>query len=246
MKLTFLGTNGWFDSAVGNTPSALLETSKYYIIFDAGFGFAKVDRYIKDDKPIFLFLSHFHIDHICGLHVLPKFHFKQSLTVFGSGGLKKVFKIFVNRPFAASLDYLDYKVNLVPLKEGDYNKPFEFTCKKLKHHDLAFGYRLRVDEKTIVYCSDTAICENDYLLAKDADLLIHECGFLPGEKSNWGHTDPKEAATLAAKTNVKKLVLTHFGAAGYSSLGVRKIAEDEARTIFTNTLAATDDMVIVI
>jgi ribonuclease BN (tRNA processing enzyme) len=244
MKLTFLGTNGWFDSSVGNTPSALLETSLYYIIFDAGFGIAKADEHIKEDKPIFLFLSHFHIDHICGLHVLPKFHFKHGLTVFGSGELKKVFKIFVNSPYAAPLDYLDYKVNLKPLKEGKYTKPFEFSCKKLRHHDLALGYRLRVDDKTVVYCSDTAICENDYLLARDADLLIHECGFMPGETGAWGHSNPEEVAALANKANVKHLALTHFGAAGYSSLAIKKNAEALAKKIFPNTVAAADGLVL--
>ncbi len=244
MRLTFLGTNGWFDSGTGNTPSALLETEKFYIIFDAGFGLAKVDEHINGDKPIFLFLSHFHIDHICGLHVLPKFHFKQGLTVFGSKDLKKVFKTFVNRPYAASLDYLDYKVNLVSLKEGKYTKPFEFSCKKLQHHDLAFGYRLHVDGKIIVYCSDTAICENDRLLAQDADLLIHECAFVPGETSTWGHSNPEEVAELALKANVKQLALTHFGAAKYSSLAIRQKSEVVAKAIFPNTIAATDGLVL--
>ena len=244
MKLTFLGTNGWFDSGVGQTPSALLETSKYYIIFDAGFGLAKADEYIKDDKPIFLFLSHFHIDHICGLHALPKFNFKQPLTIFGSKDLKKVIKVFLGRPFAAPLSYLSYKVNLVPLKEGEYTQPFSFSCKKLQHHDLAYGYRLQIDGKIIVYCSDTAICENDFLLARGADLLIHECAFVPGETGAWGHSNPEEVADMALKANVKQLALTHFGAARYSSLAVRKNAESVAREIFPNTIAATDGLVL--
>ena len=244
MKLTFLGTNGWFDSGTGNTPSAILETEKYYIIFDAGFGLAKADRCITENKPVFLFLSHFHIDHICGLHALPKFHFKQPLTVFGSGDLKKVFNTFLNRPFAAPVSYLDYKVNLVPLKEGSYTKPFDFSCKKLQHHDLAFGYRLNIDGKIIVYCSDTAVCENDYLLAQNADLFIHECAFVPGETGTWGHSNPEEVAALAAKAKVKKLALTHFGAARYDSLAVRKNAETVAKEIFPNIIAATDGLVL--
>lgn len=244
MKLTFLGTNGWFDSSTGNTPSALLETEKFYIIFDAGFGFVKVDECIKDDKPIFLFLSHFHIDHICGLHALPKFNFKQGLTIFGRKDLKKFFKIIINHPYTASLADLSYKVNLAPLKEGNYKQPFTFSCKQLKHTDSALGYRLRIDGKTIVYCSDTAICENDFLLAQDADLLIHECAFVPGETSNWGHSNPEEVAAMANKANVKKLVLTHFGAARYNSLAVRYNAEAVAREIFPNTIAATDGLVL--
>ena len=36
MKIHFLGTNGWFDTRLGNTLSVLLDTAKAYIVFDAG------------------------------------------------------------------------------------------------------------------------------------------------------------------------------------------------------------------
>ena len=68
MKIYFLGTMGWFDTKLGNTLCVLVDTGKEYIIFDAGTGFSKIDNYIKDKRPIYLFLSHFHLDHIIGLH----------------------------------------------------------------------------------------------------------------------------------------------------------------------------------
>ena len=244
MKLTFLGTNGWFDSPTGNTPSAVLETANYNIIFDAGFGLARAGSALNPDKPTFLFISHFHIDHICGLHALPNLHFSQPLTVFGRKDLKKMFKTIINHPYGAPLSFLNYKVNLVPLKEGDYKLPFSFSCKQLKHTDTSLGYRLNIDGKIIVYCSDTAICENDRLLAQDADLLIHECAFVPGEVSDWGHSNPEEVATMAKQVNVKKLALTHFGAGRYSSLEIRKNSENVAKDIFPNTIAATDGLVL--
>ena len=37
---------------MGNTLSILLDTDRAYIVFDAGGGFYKLDRYIKEDKPI--------------------------------------------------------------------------------------------------------------------------------------------------------------------------------------------------
>jgi ribonuclease BN (tRNA processing enzyme) len=47
MKVTFLGTNGWFDTPTGNTVSVLVQTQEYDLIFDAGNGIAKADRYIS-------------------------------------------------------------------------------------------------------------------------------------------------------------------------------------------------------
>lgn len=244
MKLTFLGTNGWYDSATGNTPSAVLETANYNIIFDAGFGLAKADTVLNPDKPTFLFISHFHIDHICGLHTLPKFNFKQPLTIFGRKDLKTFFKTVVNFPYAVPISSLNYKVNLVPLKEGKYNNPFSFSCRQLKHTNTSLGYRLELDDKVVVYCSDTAVCENDSLLAQDADLLIHECAFVPGETSDWGHSNPEEVAKMAKDANVKRVALTHFGAARYSTLEIRKNSEATAKAIFPNTIAATDGLVL--
>ena len=75
MQVIFLGTNGWYDSPTGNTICTLINSDKYHIILDAGNCLYKADRYIKDDLPVFLFLSHFHLDHIEGLHVLSTFCF---------------------------------------------------------------------------------------------------------------------------------------------------------------------------
>jgi len=75
MKVYFLGTNGWCDTDLGNTLCVLVETKQAYIVFDAGNGLFKLDKYIKDNRPIYLFLSHFHLDHIIGLHSLNKFYF---------------------------------------------------------------------------------------------------------------------------------------------------------------------------
>ena len=81
MKIYFLGTMGWFDTKLGNTLCVLVDTGKEYIIFDAGTGFSKIDNYIKDKRPIYLFLSHFHLDHIIGLHALNKFSFPDRKSV---------------------------------------------------------------------------------------------------------------------------------------------------------------------
>ena len=242
MKLIFLGTNGWYDTATGSMPCIFLETEKYNIIFDAGFGFAKADKYLNKNKPTFLFISHFHLDHICGLHTLPKFRFQKALTIFAPTGAVKIFEIFTNHPFTASIRELSFKVKIVELKAGEYHKPFDFSCMKLSHADLTFGYRLEVDDKIITYCTDTGICENDLILARNCDVLIHECTLLPGQKQAWGHVNPTDAAMLAKKAQAKKLFLTHFDSRLYTNKELRKKSEKLAREIFPNTIAASDGL----
>ncbi|WP_394354103.1 MBL fold metallo-hydrolase [Methanothrix sp.] len=75
MEIIFLGTNGWYDSDTGNTICTLINSDKYHIILDAGNGISKADQHIDDDLPVYLFLSHFHLDHIEGLHILNKVSF---------------------------------------------------------------------------------------------------------------------------------------------------------------------------
>lgn len=239
MKITFLGTNGWYDSDTGNTVCTLIDAKDYYIVLDAGFGFADLNKFLTENKPVYLFLSHFHLDHTCGLHTLGKLNIKE-LTIFGQPSLKKYLKILVNHPFAASFSEIGCKVKLVELKPGHHKLPVDVYCLPLHHVDPAMGYRFNIEGKTVTYCSDTSICPNDWELSRNADLLIHECAFLPGHTSTWGHTNPEQAAGMAREVKVKKMILTHLGADGYNSIEKRKMGEQKAREIFPETTVATD------
>ena len=50
----FLGTNGWFSTNTGDTTCHLLDFQSCYIILDAGNALYKVDKYIVQNKPIYL------------------------------------------------------------------------------------------------------------------------------------------------------------------------------------------------
>jgi len=222
MQIIFLGTNGWYDSPTGNTICTLINTELYHIILDAGNGIAKADCYIKDDLPVYIFLSHFHLDHIEGLHVLNKFRFSQGLSIFGQKGTKDALNAVINRPFTVPLDRLPYPVTVHELSPGPYKLPFPLDCRFLLHADPCMGYRFDLDGKVIAYCPDTGFCENAVLLAEDADLLIAECAFLPGEKSTqWPHLSPQDGADIARQARVAGLALTHFDAGRYTSLAMR-------------------------
>lgn len=244
MKLIFLGTNGWYDTGTGNTPCAFIETKNEYVILDAGYGIYKINDYIDGSKPAYIFITHMHLDHICGLHILIKLKFKKGLTIFYPQKMKKYMEMFLGHPFTAAPKDLFYKTKLVPLSEGVHKTPFEFECRQLSHIDATYGYRMNLNEKIVAYCSDTAVCKNDLLLAKKSDLLIHECCFTHKKPSAWGHTSPEEAGELARKAKTKRLVLTHFSGNGFLNMAMRKKAEETAVKIFPNSIAAQDGMEI--
>jgi ribonuclease BN (tRNA processing enzyme) len=245
MKVTFLGTNGWFDTATGNTVSVLVQTDEYDIIFDAGNGIAKADRYITQEKPVCLFLSHFHIDHIAGLHTLVKFRLKQGLKIYCLPGGAALLHTFVGEPFTVPLEKLPYPAHAIELEEGVHKLPFTVECRPLVHPAPCYGYRIETGGKVIAYCTDTGVCDNAVHLARNADLLITECGLKPGDTSDeWPHLNPEDAIGSAKKAGAKRLALMHFGAEVYRTLDERKDVQERFGKLFPGLIAATDDLVI--
>jgi ribonuclease BN (tRNA processing enzyme) len=245
MKVTFLGTSGWYDTPAGNTVSVLVETRDYDIIFDAGNGIAKADRYITQEKPVFLFISHMHIDHIAGLHTLCKFRLKNGLKVFTQAGTKDQLETFVSEPYTVPFAMLPFSTIVTELAEGVHHLPFTVECRPLVHPAPCFGYRLAIDGKVIAYCTDTGVCDNAIALARDADLLITECGLKPGASNpDWPHLNPQDAIHIAREANARRLALMHFGAEVYRTLEDRQEVLKEFEPKCPGLIVALDGMTV--
>ncbi|MFA4877500.1 MAG: ribonuclease Z [Methanoregula sp.] len=243
MQVTFLGTNGWFDTTTGNTVSVLVQSEEYDILFDAGNGIAKADEYISQKKPVCLFLSHFHIDHIAGLHTLCKFRFRKGLTIYGQPGSTELLNRFVAEPFTVPLEVLPFPVKVQELSAGEHHLPFKITCLPLVHPAPCFGYRLEIDGRVITYCTDTGVCANAIQLGRNADLLITECGLKTGETSpDWPHLAPENAIGIAREAKAKRLALTHFGAMVYRTLEERSAVQERFLPECPGLIVATDGL----
>jgi len=95
--------------------------------------------------------------------------------------------------------------------------------------------------KSYAYCSDTAYDEEILPIIRNCDLLYHEATFMQkmvASAQDKRHSTTIEAATLAKKAMVKKLLIGHFSAR-YDDL---QPLLDEARTIFPDTILAEDGM----
>jgi len=246
MKITFLGTIGWYDTDMGHTPSILIETKNEYIVLDAGFGLGQAEKYIKTNKPLYLFLSHPHIDHICGLHTLVLLKNKVSKVVLIlSEKYYKEIKTFASPPYSDSFKQKHKNLKIIKVKPGTYKLPIEFECQKINHICYTLGFRIKLENKIISYCCDTGPCKNVIGLSKNADLLIHECALGIGESDmKWGHSGPEVAATAAKNAKTKKLILTHLSPNNFDTKAKAKKAEKVARKIFKNTQVAFDKMEI--
>jgi len=242
-EVVFLGTNGWYDTDTGNTVCILVKSQKYNVIFDAGNGLFKIDDYVDRNNETLLFLSHFHLDHIVGLHILNKMKRVKKMKIFGPAGARGILNTIINSPFTIPITQLPFPVSIHELPEEEYLIPFSAYSKPLRHSSLTLGYRIEVDEKVISYCPDTGYCENAVMLSRNADLLIAECAYKSGqENSEWLHLNPESAARIAKEAEAKMLALIHFDASIYKTQGERKEAEKQALKIFQKTFAAEDNL----
>ncbi|TNF47590.1 MAG: ribonuclease Z [Bacteroidetes bacterium] len=93
--------------------------------------------------------------------------------------------------------------------------------------------------RSYAYCSDTAYFEDLLPHIQGVDLLYHEATFIEKEKSRAKatfHSTAKQAATIALKSGVKKLLLGHISARYSNDLDHL----NEAAEIFENVLVAED------
>ncbi len=89
------------------------------------------------------------------------------------------------------------------------------------------------------YCSDTKFKEEIIPYISEIDVLYHEATFAKDLKDIaeiTGHSTSEDAAKIAKKANVKKLIVGHFS----SRYKNTNIILQEAKAIFKNTQAAND------
>ena len=92
---------------------------------------------------------------------------------------------------------------------------------------------------SFAYCSDTAYLESIIPLIKDIDLLYHEATFhssLLERATLTFHSTAEQAATIALKANVGKLIIGHFSSRYKDVLPLL----EEAKNVFPATVLAEE------
>jgi len=114
-------------------------------------------------------------------------------------------------------------------------KSIEVNGKTISSKDLTY----KQASKKISFVFDTKKCRNAEKLAKDSDLAIIESTLDDNERlaKEYKHLTVTQAAQIAKKANVKKLVLTHISQR-YENKSKR--LENMAKKIFKNTNVAKD------
>jgi ribonuclease Z len=125
-------------------------------------------------------------------------------------------------------------LEIVALKNGE--DIYRNDTLYLRNEDVTFDPK---KSRSFAYCSDTRYTESILPIIKDADLLFHESTFLDDLKVraiDTFHTTALEAATIAQKANVGRLILGHYSSRYKDITPI----QEEARTVFANSYLAIE------
>ena len=252
--VTPLGTVSPFCHENKNCPGFLVECGDKRVLLDCGSGCSRYFDMENKLNNLYIIISHLHLDHYSGLGDFAY----GSLVNNNLGFLKDRVKVFVpsgdldekakkpimdfqylmNYSQENYLDFIKYDGE-EKIVHGDMTITFSLNPHPLKTYSI----KITNGDFKVVYSADTGFQNNSLeQFAKDADLLICESTYFKElDKNSDSHLYAYEAATIAKKANVKKLMLTHF----YPTVD-KEIYVNEAKEIFENTIAAEEGKKLVL
>lgn len=217
MKVKVLGTQSPYATGTHNCPGFLITEGDSKIMLDCGSGSHRLLNLPEDLEGLHVFISHFHRDHYNDIYNLQY----ASFVFHNQKRLKN--PICIHMPMTPAdihrdiseekYAYADYKTILNEykgVKIGGLKVSFCLT----DHTNESYAIKVESETRSVVYTSDISFASKSKIIAfaEDADLLICESSFLEsyGFDENTSHLTAMQAATIAKRAKVKRLMLTHF------------------------------------
>ncbi len=182
-----------------------------------------------------LILSHAHPDHISGFPLLMEKIWlagrRKAIPIYGPpealDQARRTFATFDTSRWEGLPEQQWQDVDTDVLEDDQW----KITAAPVIHSVPTLGFRVKnkTTDKVIAYSCDTEPAENVVMLARDADILVHEAtGEYPG------HSSAVQAAEIAVKANAKQLLLVHLPA------NLDDADLEAARIIFPDTAWGTE------
>ena len=177
-------------------------------------GSDRSQQHLQSDS-LDVFLTHAHLDHICGLTFFLVPVLQGDVKSVRVHGTKKTLDAVRQHLFAPELfpveppfDWCELpETPGVPVKEDGV-----LTWLPLEHPGGSLGYRIDWPDRSLAYVTDTTAPGNYLAFIQGVDVLIHECYF-PDEMHDWaqktGHSSSTAVAEIARQCGAQQLYLVH-------------------------------------
>jgi ribonuclease BN (tRNA processing enzyme) len=215
-QAVLLGSCGEMPMGGRETSAALLRDGERALLVDAGTGARRLvtDTGLLDSATrLDVVLTHFHMDHVCGLPYLnmvdlPLVVWGPGLALYGRP-TADILRRFISPPLCAHpLEDLVEGVEELPVGRVEIGPFVVRTRKQTNHSDPTLGLRFG-DE--VAYCTDTGADEATAEFAAGVDVLCHEAWLEEDPDDGQGaHCSAAQAARLARSAGVRRLVLIHL------------------------------------
>jgi ribonuclease BN (tRNA processing enzyme) len=242
--LTILGGGGWFPAQGRHTACALWRRGDAAIMIDAGTGVGRlVERpeLLEGVERLDIVLTHFHLDHICGLAYLSAIGAPTRVTIWGPGRhfygvpTAELLAVMSHEPFhPVSLEDLGIAVRELPPTELELGGVRVRSRVQTRHSAPSLG--LRFDDE-LTWITDTAYDPETARFAAGSSLLAHESWCTRARPRNEDiHSSAAQAATVARDAGVEDLLLIHLPP---FEADVQAL-EDEARELLPRALLGAE------
>lgn len=241
----------------GDTTCFALETPDALLIFDAGTGIRQLNNRVAGwsaPKPIGLFLTHYHLDHISGLPAFrPLYDPRAEITVFGTDpSANQPWRDALGRLIAepywpVPLDKAPATIGFHDLDAHDRRMDLfgvRIEWRPVRHTQNCLAFRIRLPGGSVTLAPDQELPGDDIEAYRDfirgSDILIQDAQYTPEEYPNrrgWGHSTWRDAAELAAEADIQHLLLFHHDPLR-SDTQIDAIV-DAAQAVFPHTRAAS-------
>ncbi len=249
----------------GNTPCVEVRCGNHVIVFDAGTGLRELGNALISEGfrgEITIFLTHFHLDHICGLPFFaPGYVSGNRMNLWAAHlslgqGLEKVIRLMMGGAlFPVTPDAFKAKLKYHEFAAGKVLTPYPgliLRTASLTHPGGAVGYRLEYAGRSVAYLTDTehmpGVLDPGILaLASNADLMIYDSMYTDDEFDShrgWGHSTWRHGVELATAANAGTLVPFHHDPTHDDDIMDRIAAEAEAAR--PGTRIAREGMTVVL
>jgi ribonuclease BN (tRNA processing enzyme) len=229
MRLTLLGTQGWIPTGTRETTCLAVEDDGRLLVFDAGTGLrhlidpswrATVERCAE----VHLFLTHYHLDHVCGLAYLPGVFSQHRVVVHAPDqsltGMdpERAITGLIRPPYNPRPWHELPGVELEALHEGVNDAAgHRVSVRAQVHSDVSVAYRL---DDAFVLATDTTEDPRTAAFAARARVLLHEAWYVGDPdapdvpralRAGYpAHSEAVAVAGLARDARVGRLVLLHL------------------------------------